>query len=660
MKLKENNIDTKQENTGFEGGKNDLNDKSILNKSSNSKSKENSMFSFQGETKDKLSPTKPEPIKVGEFSSSHQSQESLDKAERILKQTKQEGKAEEDTQLLREVYHNLGPTDSVNPNQEISCLGINESQFQGIGEDSQFNGVLDISEFQKESILEKYEMYEEHRESELLQRNRISSEISTQSKAIDRRKSGLSKREPLKSPQNLFDQSQNFPDFETSAIGTDGLHMIDNEFGDGSFINPATKRKLSSSRRESNFGGKVLTPEQQEKDISNPSNLKTPEKAQFVLTEEKKDPKKIIGCGSGKKSEENIPYQEKLIPDQQKISQFGKQLSKITGKKTPPTIEKRLSGSLSDHDPNNEEKGQIKKEISTEEFKAKGSLLMNYNGENYEYNAVNEMNSFGATPQKVNQNVSIMEGSLDDSPSKESSLPTNKDVEEALQKSDDSFKVQNISFVDPYEENEEQKYEEQKYDDSQRIKRLVPPVTASESANSHSHARNYTEHVLLETPKSHDLHVRHKSNKHKNQESLIEKKARTWKEDSDLPSDENLEDLSSAQRQQNQAFFCITPMALEMGKDGKPIDPRASRFRRTGKDVKFPFQEGSHSGMDADFLNKMYENKKKRKKNNQKKKRDLTKYQKKQRHRVKNSVEFMYWKILDNDYDIDNGYFKVL
>lgn len=164
---------------------------------------------------------------------------------------------------------------------------------------------------------------------------------------------------------------------------------------------------------------------------------------------------------------------------------------------------------------------------------------------------------------------------------------------------------------------------------------------------------------MLETPKSHILHVRHKSNEHKNQESLVEQKQKTWREDSDLPSDEDLEGHSAEQREQNKAFFCITPMALEMDKNGKPIDPIASRFRRTGKDVKFPFQEGSHSSMDADFLNNMYQNKKRKKKNNKKKKRELTKYQKKQRHRVKDSVEFMYGKILDNQYDIDNGYFEV-
>lgn len=92
----------------------------------------------------------------------------LNKAQKLIEDTKEEGKIDEESLLLRDAFNNLGWEDSLNPQQEISGLGFNESQFQGIGDDSQYNDIFEISAFGKQTIIDKFADYDTPKEESIL------------------------------------------------------------------------------------------------------------------------------------------------------------------------------------------------------------------------------------------------------------------------------------------------------------------------------------------------------------------------------------------------------------------------------------------------------------------------------------------------------------
>ena len=143
--------------------------------------------------------------------------------ENTLKITSPEANDEE-SHLITDVFNTLGVEPEV-AKPEISALGFNESQFNGLGDDSQFNDVIEVSAFTKPSMVGRFLDREPHQENELVKRARLMSE----------RQENL---EPGKKDQGLFEQPQNFPDLDTSGIEVEVTHHIDKEFGDGdgSFI----------------------------------------------------------------------------------------------------------------------------------------------------------------------------------------------------------------------------------------------------------------------------------------------------------------------------------------------------------------------------------------------------------------------------------------
>lgn len=211
----------------------------------------------------------------------------------------------------------------------------------------------------------------------------------------------------------------------------------------------------------------------------------------FSLTGEKnhaqKDQNELESSGT---FGQNPASPEKPQPDHKEITAFGKQLSKITGKKTSPVVQKRLSGNLSDYDPTNPDQDPKKQENFEETFKPKNNAPKDYKmdkeqEEKYELNVMNELDSFGMTPQKVDRNGSIVEDDEEDSPSKIQVFPSNQEVENALHSSGTSDKVQKISFVEEFDEEEERKYNT---NESPKKMQLMPPSMTSESGSSYGHA----------------------------------------------------------------------------------------------------------------------------------------------------------------------------
>lgn len=141
---------------------------------------------------------------------------------------------EEDTQLLREVFGNLGVY-QMEQKQEISALGFNESQFNCIGEDSQYNDVIEISAFAKPSMIGRFLDKDGTPENELVKRARLISDIDI---PFNRKSSIVEKNKDENQEPANFEEPQYFLDLDTSGIAGDALHHIDREFGDGdgSFI----------------------------------------------------------------------------------------------------------------------------------------------------------------------------------------------------------------------------------------------------------------------------------------------------------------------------------------------------------------------------------------------------------------------------------------
>ena len=116
-------------------------------------------------------------------------------------------------------------------------MEFNQSQFQGIGEDSQYNDVLEISAIQKPSIIDTYLDKQSPQENGYLKRDRFSSGKDFSDKNNSERKdSQNSVTTPQKKRNDNLEQPQNFPDLETSAIAADNNHMYEKEFEDGSFV----------------------------------------------------------------------------------------------------------------------------------------------------------------------------------------------------------------------------------------------------------------------------------------------------------------------------------------------------------------------------------------------------------------------------------------
>ena len=127
-------------------------------------------------------------------------------------------------------------------------------------------------------------------------------------------------------------------------------------------------------------------------------------------------------------------------------------------------------------------------------------------------------------------------------------------------------------------------------------------------------------------------HMKNKSEKLEEEKMKIRRKAATSHGGFSIPSSSvDIDQYSAAQPHQEQAFFCITPMAYKNVKNSH--NPKGgTKFQRTGKDLKlaFPEGEGENHQMDANFLNMMYQ---RRQHKVEKPKKPLTKIQKKQRHR---------------------------
>jgi hypothetical protein len=123
--------------------------------------------------------------------------------------------------------------DILDEKPDISGLGFNESQFNNNFEDSQYKDVIEESVFAKPSLIGNFLQIDNEGETELAKRFRKS---NFQENFVVR-KSDKNKEPQKKLNNEMFDQPQNFPDLDTSGIEIDDdKHIIDNEFGAGSFI----------------------------------------------------------------------------------------------------------------------------------------------------------------------------------------------------------------------------------------------------------------------------------------------------------------------------------------------------------------------------------------------------------------------------------------
>jgi hypothetical protein len=123
--------------------------------------------------------------------------------------------------------------DILDEKPDISGLGFNESQFNNNFEDSQYKDVIEESVFAKPSLIGNFLQIDNEGETELVKRFRKS---NFQENFVVR-KSDKNKETQKKLNNEMFDQPQNFPDLDTSGIEIDDdKHIIDNEFGAGSFI----------------------------------------------------------------------------------------------------------------------------------------------------------------------------------------------------------------------------------------------------------------------------------------------------------------------------------------------------------------------------------------------------------------------------------------
>jgi hypothetical protein len=160
---------------------------------------------------------------------------------------------EEDTQMLRDVFGRLG-TFQMEPINDVSALGFNESQFNCIGEDSTYNDVIEISAFAKPSMLGRFLDKDTTPENELVRRSRLISDIDQypmnsgnllKNKIKNKNEDGDGDEDHdgfETSPQYLSDLDTSGIAFDApnhvdpSGMGGDTLHNIDKEFGDGSFM----------------------------------------------------------------------------------------------------------------------------------------------------------------------------------------------------------------------------------------------------------------------------------------------------------------------------------------------------------------------------------------------------------------------------------------
>lgn len=167
----------------------------------------------------------------GYLESKEEPDEYLIKIKQEIGTTNEEGNGEEESMLLRDVFNNLGQEETLNPQQELSGFGFNDSQFQGIGDNSQYNDVLEISAFERQTIMDKFGDYDIPKDSILQKRNRLSSEIVDPERNGKDGRSQPDQNEKEKSLDCMFEQPQNFPDLDTSRIVTNDPHIIETEFG---------------------------------------------------------------------------------------------------------------------------------------------------------------------------------------------------------------------------------------------------------------------------------------------------------------------------------------------------------------------------------------------------------------------------------------------
>ena len=122
------------------------------------------------------------------------------------------------------------------------------------------------------------------------------------------------------------------------------------------------------------------------------------------MSEEKGDPIKYQhqrNCNNPEPIESSNPSQISS-KTKNKLTNFGKQLNKITGGKTSDPIQKRLSGKLTDYVIDNPKDTEFKQEITQEKYKMRnGPTDYMMEADNLHLDWMQEMGSFGINPHAV-------------------------------------------------------------------------------------------------------------------------------------------------------------------------------------------------------------------------------------------------------------------
>ena len=129
---------------------------------------------------------------------------------------------------------------------------------------------------------------------------------------------------------------------------------------------------------------------------------------------------------------------------------------------------------------------------------------------------------------------------------KEYNLPTNEDVEDALNNQDESFKVQNISIVEDMGED----CKNSKSDQKSFKMELLPPNIIADSKHSYGKSEAMESNTAIGI-----YHIKHKSNATGEDQMWIRRKAQTSRGEFSVLSSVDMDQMSAAQVPDKEAFF---------------------------------------------------------------------------------------------------------